>query len=121
MKKILTLTVNPTIDLNTRVAQVVPERKLRCERPRMEPGGGGVNVSRALRRLGGESTAVYLAGGPSGVQLEQLLAAEGVEQYRVSVADRTRENLIVYEESSGQQYRFGMPGRRSARTSTVNA
>ncbi len=110
MKTIATLTVNPAIDKNTRVEQVMPDRKLRCQRPRREPGGGGVNVSRAIHRLGGESMAYYLAGGPMGDILEGLLEEEGLTQRRLPMEDWTRENLHAYEESSGQQYRFGMPG-----------
>ncbi len=110
MKPIATLTVNPTIDQNTRVRQVVPERKLRCERPRREPGGGGVNVSRAIHRLGGDSTLLYLAGGLTGEMLESLLAEEGLTQMRIPIEGWTRENLIVLESISGQQFRFGMPG-----------
>lgn len=106
----LTLTVNPTIDLNAQVEQVVAERKLRCRQPRREPGGGGINVSRALQRLGGESTALYLAGGPTGEMLRQLLGAEGVRQRVIPLEGWARENVIVFEERSGQQYRFGMPG-----------
>jgi 6-phosphofructokinase 2 len=108
--KIVTLTMNPAIDLNTQVRQVVPEKKLRCEPPRREPGGGGINVSRAIRRLGGDSMAVYLAGGPTGEILERLLEEEGVRQRQGSVREWTRENLLVLEETSGQQFRFGMPG-----------
>ena len=110
MKPIATLTVNPTVDQNTRVAQVVPERKLRCERPRREPGGGGVNVSRAIHRLGGDSTLLYLAGGLTGDMLERLLAGEGLTQRRIPIDGWTRENRIVFESISGQQFRFGMPG-----------
>ena len=66
MSAILTLTMNPCIDKSSRVDNVVPERKLRCRRPRYEPGGGGINVSRAIGRLGGKSVALYLAGGSTG-------------------------------------------------------
>lgn len=110
MKSIATLAVNPTVDQNTRVDQVVPERKLRCEQPRREPGGGGVNVSRAIHRLGGESTLLYLAGGLTGDMLERLLDGEGLAQRRIPIEGWTRENLIVFESNSGQQFRFGMPG-----------
>jgi 6-phosphofructokinase 2 len=110
MKRIVTVTVNPTIDVNTRVDQVVPEKKLRCENPRREPGGGGVNVSRAIQRLGGSSTALYLAGGPTGDMLQQLLATEGLKCTSVPTEGWTRENFIVSESQSEQQFRFGMPG-----------
>jgi 6-phosphofructokinase 2 len=112
VKSIATLTVNPTVDINTSVGQVVPERKLRCEPPRREPGGGGVNVARAVQRLGGQATAVYLAGGPTGEMLHSLLEDEGLAHRALPLAGWTRENLIVYEDSSGLQYRFGMPGPR---------
>ncbi|HSL94653.1 MAG TPA: 1-phosphofructokinase family hexose kinase [Thermoleophilia bacterium] len=110
MKSIVTLTVNPTVDINTDVSQVLPEKKLRCGRPRRDPGGGGVNVARAVHRLGGDATALYLAGGPPGEMLCDLLEGEGVAHRALPVDEWTRENLIVYEEASGLQYRFGMPG-----------
>lgn len=110
MERILTLTMNPTIDQNTRLHQVVPERKLRCAAPIREPGGGGINVSRAIRRLGGTSKTLYLAGGLTGDILEQLLDEEDLDLKRLPIEGWTRENLIIYEESSGQQFRFGMPG-----------
>ena len=110
MERIVTLTVNPAIDVNTSVDHVVSERKLRCAAPRREPGGGGLNVSRAIRRLGGASTAYYLAGGPAGELLRHLLDEEGLTQHVSRIEGWTRENLIVDDVSSGEQYRFGMPG-----------
>ena len=110
MHRIVTLTVNPAIDKNTRVEQVLAEEKLRCSKPTREPGGGGINVTRALQRLGGQSSAVYTAGGPPGEVLETLLREEGIDHHAVEIRDWTRENLIVYEERSGRQFRFGMPG-----------
>jgi 6-phosphofructokinase 2 len=110
MQKIVTLTLNPAIDKSTTVNAIVPDRKLRCSDPTFEPGGGGVNVSRAIKKLGGTSTAIYLAGGYSGKHLEHLLNLEGIESCVVEFEGQTRENLIVVDESSNSQYRFGMPG-----------
>jgi 6-phosphofructokinase 2 len=110
MEKIVTLTLNPAIDKSTTVKAIAPDKKLRCSVPTFEPGGGGVNVSRAIKKLGGSSTAVYLAGGYSGKFYEDLLYREGVESCVISTKGHTRENLIVVEESSNLQYRFGMPG-----------
>jgi len=110
MSNIITITMNPAIDKSTSVDNVVAERKLRCDRPRYEPGGGGINVSRAMHRLGEESRAVYLAGGPFGNMLTALLDEEHIHHVPFEISGLTRENLIVYEGSSEQQYRFGMPG-----------
>lgn len=64
--KIITLTFNPAIDKSASVPLLVPEKKLNCSTPTYEPGGGGINVSRAIKRLEGSSTAIYLAGGYTG-------------------------------------------------------
>jgi 6-phosphofructokinase 2 len=107
---IVTLTINPCIDLSAAVDHVVPDRKLRCGPPRREPGGGGINVARAIRKLGGEALAIYPAGGAAGELLRSLLAAEGVSQRPLPIAGWTRENFNVREETTGHQFRFVLPG-----------
>ena len=107
---IVTLTVNPCIDESAVVDQVVADRKLRCGPPRYEPGGGGINVARAIRRLGGDALAIYPAGGPAGGLLASLLAREGVAHRPIPIAGWTRENLNVSEQSTGRQFRFVLPG-----------
>jgi 6-phosphofructokinase 2 len=108
--KIITLTMNPAVDKSSAVNQVVAEWKLRCESPAYEPGGGGINVSRAIRKLGGDSVAFYLAGGLAGQMLRDLLDREGLQHRPMSIAGVTRENFTVLENSTGRQFRFGMPG-----------
>jgi 6-phosphofructokinase 2 len=110
MAKILTVTFNPAIDKSTSIQALQPEKKLRCSTPHFEPGGGGINVARAIRKLGGEATALYPAGGYSGQFFTQLLKRERVPVMPVHIENHTRENLIVYDRSTNQQYRFGMPG-----------
>lgn len=110
MKKVLTLTLNPAVDKSTGVDHVVAEHKLRCSNPTHEPGGGGINVSRAIKRLGGESTAVYTSGGLAGQLLDALLEKEGISHRPVSIREWTRESLAVFEESTTLQYRFSMEG-----------
>jgi 6-phosphofructokinase 2 len=110
MQAIVTVTMNPAIDKSAHVENVVPGRKLRCGPPRYEPGGGGINVSRAIHKLGGKSTALYLAGGPLGQMLSSLLDGEGIDHHPSTIHGLTRQNFTVYEESTGQQFRFGMPG-----------
>jgi 6-phosphofructokinase 2 len=108
--KIVTLTINPALDKSSIVAGIAPEKKLRCLPPVYEPGGGGINVSRAIRKLGGESVALFTSGGSAGEMLHQLLEAEGVPHHTVSTRNWTRENFIVVDSLTNQQYRFGMPG-----------
>lgn len=110
MKKVVALTLNPAIDKSSSVGHVLAERKLYCKPPRFEPGGGGVNVSRAMRKLGGESTLLYPAGGLVGERLKELLDQEGLDHRPFPVDGMTRESLIILEETTGLQYRFGMPG-----------
>lgn len=112
MQKIVTLTMNPALDVATGIHSVAPEIKLRCSGPRFHPGGGGINVSRALRFLGGQSSAVYAAGGHTGSMLSQLLASEGIDHHATPISGITRESFVIFEESTGLQYRFTLPGPR---------
>ncbi|HSP12251.1 MAG TPA: 1-phosphofructokinase family hexose kinase [Salegentibacter sp.] len=108
--KIVTLTLNPALDKSTSIDRLQAQKKLRCEAPVYYPGGGGVNVSRAIKILGGDSLAIYAGGGPVGDKMEELLKKEGVNQQRINIKNNTRENFMVFESSTGNQYRFGMPG-----------
>ena len=110
MKTIVTFTMNPAIDKSSSVDHVIAERKLYCKAPHYEPGGGGVNVARAIKKLGGESLLLYPAGGLTGYRLKDLLEQEGISYRPVPIKGMTRESLVVLEESTGQQFRFGMPG-----------
>ena len=112
MASILTLTLNPTIDVSTSVERLTPVHKLRCGPARRDPGGGGVNVARVIHRLGGDVVAVYPAGGLIGALLHKLADDEGVQSRAVPIAEETREDFTVAEETSGQQYRFVLPGPR---------
>lgn len=107
---ISTLTINPAVDKSTSVDRVVPEKKLRCEEPAWEPGGGGINVSRVLHRLGEDAATIITSGGPIGLLLEELLKREGVRYQAIPIESWTRESLAVVETSTGRQFRFGLPG-----------
>jgi 6-phosphofructokinase 2 len=110
MLSIVTLTMNPALDVSTGVPYVLPDQKLRCHAPKYDPGGGGINVARAVRKLGGDALACFPLAGPAGDLLKTALDTEGVRQMPVPVAGWTRENLNVLEEVSGRQFRFCMPG-----------
>lgn len=107
---IITLTLNPAIDKSAMVEKLTPGHKLRCENIVREPGGGGINVSKALRELGMESHAVFTAGGAQGQCLKKLVGERGIAYTAIDTGPDTRENLTVFEKQTLDQYRFVMPG-----------
>jgi 6-phosphofructokinase 2 len=110
MDSVVTLTANPAIDVCTAVGEIAPVRKLRCTHARRDAGGGGINVARVVRRLGGSVTAIYPAGGPTGRLLESLVGREDVRSLAIPIREETREDFTVLERKSGNQFRFVLPG-----------
>ncbi|PZX19729.1 6-phosphofructokinase 2 [Palleronia aestuarii] len=106
----LTITLNPTVDFSTSTASIAPELKLRCAEPQIDPGGGGINVARAIRQLGGQAVALIAIGGSTGAQLLQRLAHEGVATVAFQGPGETRQSVSVIDEGNGSQFRFVMPG-----------
>jgi len=111
MAKIVTLTPNPAIDLCTSVERVVPTLKLRCTTQRHDPGGGGINVARVVRRLGGDVEAIFPIGGVTGGRLHDLITQEGIPARAIKAKADTREDFFISELSTGLQYRFILPGQ----------
>lgn len=110
MASIITVTFNPCIDKSSSVDKLLPDKKLRCESFKNEAGGGGINVARAVKKLGGEPLAVYLAGGYTGILLENLLKAESVKTMMIDTGIDTRENIMIVDKATNLQYRFITPG-----------
>jgi 6-phosphofructokinase 2 len=108
--KIITLTVNPALDKSAKVDGLIPDHKLKCHSIQYEPGGGGINISRMLKRLGSETSCIVTSGGDTGNRLTDLLIKESVQPNIIPVKAWTRENLSVVDTHSNLQYRFGMPG-----------
>lgn len=107
---IVTLTINPAVDVSTSVKKMMPFTKMRCAQARRDPGGGGINVARVLQRLGIEASAIYPAGGATGKLLGTLVEREGVQGVMVPAQNETREDLTVFDETTRQQFRFVFPG-----------
>ncbi|SKB58945.1 1-phosphofructokinase family hexose kinase [Maribacter arcticus] len=107
---IVTLTVNPALDKSAKVDGLVPNDKLKCHSLKYQPGGGGINITRVLKRLELETNCIFPSGGNAGVHLKDLLLKENIEPISVPVDGWTRENLSVVDTQNGLQYRFGMPG-----------
>ncbi len=110
MSRIVTLTVNPAIDRSLSIDHVTPEHKLRCHADRRDPGGGGVNVSRTIAEMGGETLALFTCGGYTGQMFRELLQREQVPNHEISIEGLTREHIMVHETATGSIYRFGEPG-----------
>ncbi|WP_018950151.1 1-phosphofructokinase family hexose kinase [Thioalkalivibrio sp. ALMg11] len=110
MQPIVTLTMNPALDVSTSVEEVVSKHKLRCSGARFDPGGGGVNVARVIERLGGEATALYAVGGAIGDVYRGLLEAELDGAQAIGIEGNTRQSFNVNEDSTGKEYRFVLEG-----------
>lgn len=110
MENVLTITLNPAIDISTTIPALLPEKKLRCSRPVFEAGGGGINISRVLHKFGYPTIAMFMAGGHTGEFFRSLVEKEGIETLVVPIEGSTRQNLIAHDASNYLQYRFGMPG-----------
>src|SRR5512144_1512573 len=109
---IVTLTMNPALDVTTSAERVGPTSKIRCHGVRYDAGGGGINVARVARVLGGSVSAVFPAGAHTGDLVTTLVADADVPYRRVNISEPTRESFTIDEECSGQQYRFVLPGPR---------
>ena len=108
---IITVTLNPAIDKSTTTGLIEPETKQRCTNVLNEPGGGGINVSKALKKLKASSIALFPAGGHNGEMLKGLLTAEGLAFHSINSVVETRENWVVLESETNNQFRFTFPGK----------
>lgn len=120
MREILTITLNPALDLAANVPQVRARPKLRTGPVRTDPGGGGINVSRAIANLGGHSRAFVALGGPTGSELRTRLEAEGITLIEHPAPGATRQSLTITDDQR-QQYRFVLPGPLWEGHATQNA
>jgi 6-phosphofructokinase 2 len=109
---VICLTLNPSVDVSTHTAQVVPADKLRCGPAQREPGGGGLNVARVIHRLGGACRALYPCGGASGAWIDAHLRGLGLPAHSWPIAGETRESFTVQAQDTGDEYRFVLPGPR---------
>jgi 6-phosphofructokinase 2 len=109
MSKIITITFSPSIDKSASVEVLTPEKKMKCLLPKLEPGGGGINVARVINRLGGDVSAIFPSGGYTGMFLNHLLKNENVPFVNIESKSETKENFVILEKKTNQQFRFGMP------------
>ncbi len=106
---IVTVTLNPSLDRAVEVEALSRGEVIRATAAHLDPGGKGVNVSRALLANGVPSVAVLPCGGDEGGQLVRLLKAEGVEVLAVPITGRTRSNITL-AEPDGTVTKVNEPG-----------
>lgn len=110
MPPIITLTINPAVDISTSVRKMLPFTKMRCAEAQRDPGGGGINVARVLTRLGLDTIAIYPAGGATGQTLAALVEHESVRSIVIPTANATREDITIFDETTREQFRLIFPG-----------
>jgi 1-phosphofructokinase len=106
---IVTVTLNPSLDRTIEVAELTRGAMVRASATRLDPGGKGVNVSRALAAHAIATSAVVPLGGPEGAQLTSLLAQEGIDVCPVPVSSPTRSNVSLVEPD-GTVTKINEPG-----------
>jgi 6-phosphofructokinase 2 len=104
--RIVTLTLNPAVDLACMAAAVRPTHKIRAFDERFDPGGGGINVARVAHILGGDTLALVMTGGATGHLLAELLDEAGVPWQRIPIRGRNRVTVNVHDQQNGLEYRF---------------
>jgi 6-phosphofructokinase 2 len=104
--RIVTLTLNPAIDISSEAEVVRHTHKTRTSNEAIEPGGGGINVARVLHRLGADVCAVFLGGGMTGRVLDDLMSRAGIKRRMIEIDDDSRISLTVVERSTGHEFRF---------------
>ncbi len=103
---ILCIALNPTIDISSTAMKVEPTHKVRTRDQHMHAGGGGVNVARAVKTLGGDPRLLITSGGAAGTLLEEALGGSSIRLDIIELKEATRIAFAVYEEETGQEYRF---------------
>ena len=104
--RIVTLTINPAVDMACGAASVQPGHKIRTFDERLDPGGGGINVARVIHALGGDALALIMTGDVTGRLVEELLSDANIPWQAIPIRGRTRISLNVHDQQSGLEYRF---------------
>jgi 6-phosphofructokinase 2 len=108
--RLVTLTLNPALDIACSARRVVHTHKIHTRDDHLDPGGGGINVARVLRELGGDTLAVMMAGGVTGALIQEMLDAADVPHRNIPINGYTRICFNVFESSTNLEYRFVQEG-----------
>lgn len=106
MDKILSVSLNPAVDISCTAEAVEATIKVRTSNQVEDPGGCGVNVARVIATLGGTPELLYLAGGATGALLREILGSLPIKQHRIVSSASTRISYTVRDLKQGLEYRF---------------
>ncbi len=112
---IATLTLNPSLDKTVTVDELVIDETNRWTSLRRDPGGKGINVSRVIHELGGETVAYGFIGGIDGETLKHLLRQQGVHFDFTPIKGEIRSNFIITDLKNRHQTRIDAPGPHISR------
>jgi 1-phosphofructokinase/tagatose 6-phosphate kinase len=100
---IITVTLNAAMDKTLEVPSFTPGRRHRTVDQTTMPGGKGVNIARAIKRLGQPVIATGLAGGATGTRIVEALNDESILNDFVRIFDESRTNTAVLDPTTGLQ------------------
>ena len=107
---IYTVTLNPALDKTVEIPGMALDTVNRITSMRTDPGGKGINVSKVIAKLGGESCAVGILGGESGRTLLAALEREGLRTHFRFVEGQTRTNLKIIDRALHTNTDINEPG-----------
>ncbi len=112
---IVTVTLNPAIDQTLIVSRFVAGDTVRIKSSRFDPGGKGINVSRVIHELGGDTLAMGFAPGGLGRYIEQTLESQGIPCDFLHMKGETRTNITLVDEARHMQTILSEPGPMTER------
>ncbi len=108
--QIITVTLNPTIDITYLVNELVFDDSNRAMKVLKDPGGKGIDVSRVVNELGGDTKAFVLLGGYTGYEIKDRLKKMGLSLEVINIKGETRTNVIIEDAYTHDQLRINAPG-----------
>ena len=107
---IATVTLNPAVDQSVTVRGFEIGKTNRGEVDCVDAGGKGINVAKALKRLGSTVCALGLLAGSNGRFILDALSAEGIPTDFIQVPGETRVNLKIHDSERGAETELNEPG-----------
>ena len=110
MSSIYTVTLNPALDKTVRIPNFTVDQVNRITWIRQDAGGKGINVSKVIAKLGGESTAIAVLAGQTGQWIANALDENNIKVQAIAVPGETRTNLKVVDAERGTNTDINEPG-----------